>query len=289
MPIPTTDTRTAAIFCAALMAMWLGIQVAGPDALGISPVAYRKLSHASVAVLTPSGSQQSTLHAPAMLQTPSQGSLLNACFFGPGDKRHGSSRECQQMVPPRISTLLSWRSPSAVLARVGTVVVDAINAVLRRGARPHVGIEVLKGLPPLADGDAATAVPRKFTIPGIQAPLPHAGPDAVFGNLHGEPVRSCPISGLLVFPASTRHSVSGSQVVAAYRSVSATITAAQPSDPPVLSALRIFSEYAQTAKAGADGDDMLNGHPEPPTRGVTPPTVHNNGAGVLCVNYTAWA
>ena len=43
MPIPTTDTKTAAIFCAMLMAMWLAIQVAGPDALGISPVAYRWL------------------------------------------------------------------------------------------------------------------------------------------------------------------------------------------------------------------------------------------------------
>lgn len=43
MPLPTTDTRTAAIFCAMLMAMWLAIQVAGPDALGISPVAYRWL------------------------------------------------------------------------------------------------------------------------------------------------------------------------------------------------------------------------------------------------------
>ena len=37
------DQKNAAIAVAVAMAMWLAIQVAGPDALGLSPVAYRWL------------------------------------------------------------------------------------------------------------------------------------------------------------------------------------------------------------------------------------------------------
>ena len=82
-----------------------------------------------------------------------------------------------------VSGLLLPRRPAPVPRFVVSVVVwEAINRVFRRWARPHVGEEVLEGIPAIADGDVASAVDVVVSGFGIGASLPHGCPGRVLGS-----------------------------------------------------------------------------------------------------------
>ncbi len=57
----------------------------------------------------------------------------------------------------RVALLLFGRSPSAVARLIIAVVVDTINGVAGRRLFAHVGKEILKLLPAVANGDPPTA------------------------------------------------------------------------------------------------------------------------------------
>lgn len=79
--------------------------------------------------------------------------------------------------------LLFARGPSAILRAVMTIVVNAIQRLAI--ARPHVGEEVLKGLPTLADLDTTPAVAREVRGRRVGAPVAHSLPDPVFAQVAG--------------------------------------------------------------------------------------------------------
>lgn len=78
-----------------------------------------------------------------------------------------------------IASLHRVRCPTAVFWGIVTRVVAPFKRQAW-GSRPHVGDEILKAVPPLADSDAAPAVIAEGGIIRITAPLEHACPDVVF-------------------------------------------------------------------------------------------------------------
>jgi len=79
-----------------------------------------------------------------------------------------------------VLSLLLVRRPLAILRRIPSVVVDAVNAVLQRWPRPHVGHEGRERTPPLgADGNAPTAIPFVEVSVGVLASSNHVLPHSV--------------------------------------------------------------------------------------------------------------
>lgn len=133
-----------------------------------------------------------------------------------------------------IAALLGRGGPSAVLWRVGAVVINAVNRVLSGWSSAHVGDKRSVGLAPsLADGDtAATVIPIADVALVIAAGF-HALPNLVLccrsravalSMLTGCYAGSCSFAPY----ASTALGASGFQHPALSDGLTATITAAHP-------------------------------------------------------------
>lgn len=82
---------------------------------------------------------------------------------------------------PCVSRLLSKCGPTAIVRRVWAIVVDAVNGVLRRRLRSHVGQESLEGVAPtVTDSDATPAIVLKSRRVRIQATSFHGFPCSMF-------------------------------------------------------------------------------------------------------------
>jgi hypothetical protein len=79
-----------------------------------------------------------------------------------------------------IGSLLFGCRPAAIFWAVGTVVVDAVNTVLRTWLRPHVSKKVCKTIPSFADGNPASPVVPPLGSSRIMASLPHRFPRSIF-------------------------------------------------------------------------------------------------------------
>lgn len=81
-----------------------------------------------------------------------------------------------------VAGLFPGRAPSAILWRVITVCVDAVQRVIRRGARPHVGEKRFKGSrPSVTDGNSSCPVILVAVHARVKASSFHCSPYAVFG------------------------------------------------------------------------------------------------------------
>ena len=118
----------------------------------------------------------------AATQSHPQRAVWHACDSGQLGDCHDVSVPSHSNVSARVECLVGIRGPSAILRRVRTVVVDAVNRVLQRRSRSHVGVERGVVVPALADGNASAAVARIFVMLGIQASLPHRQPRRVFNT-----------------------------------------------------------------------------------------------------------
>jgi len=80
-------------------------------------------------------------------------------FLG-GPYLSGRERSPEVFFPfrPLVAVLLGLGCPAAIFRRVVALVVDPIDAVLRRRLRSHVGQERLERPPAFADLDASTAI-----------------------------------------------------------------------------------------------------------------------------------
>lgn len=80
--------------------------------------------------------------------------------------------------------LLRLRCPATVFLAIVSIVVNAVDTVCWRGARPHVSQESLKGRTPFAaDGNPSAAIPAVTRGLGVLAPVDHQPPDFVFASL----------------------------------------------------------------------------------------------------------
>lgn len=103
----------------------------------------------------------------------------------------GNGREASERRELRaaVVSLLRIGCPPAIARRVVAVVVDAIQRVVAVGARPHVGVERLKGrAPSFTNLYASSAIARELPHVWVEAPPLHSGPYSILRCL-GLPVR----------------------------------------------------------------------------------------------------
>lgn len=72
--------------------------------------------------------------------------------------------------------------PAAVAGGVIPIVVYSVEGMRIRGTSPHVGIEILKIPPPVANGDTPTSVVFEVGLLWVVAPPPHVRPGNPFGR-----------------------------------------------------------------------------------------------------------
>lgn len=82
-----------------------------------------------------------------------------------------------------VGVLHSPRGPSAIVRRIRTVVVDAVDRVRPRRAGAHIPEEgAERGRPFWTHGNAAAAVATVMLVRGVQAPNDDATPGSIFGR-----------------------------------------------------------------------------------------------------------
>jgi hypothetical protein len=113
-----------------------------------------------------------------------------AVFPSPVRSRSSVVNTCLASVAP----LLFRGSPAAIARLVVAIVIDAIKGMIVRWTGAHVGVEVLKRQPTLADLNASTSVslvPLGFRV---VASLPHGGPShPFFAGPHPMPWPESPV------------------------------------------------------------------------------------------------
>lgn len=78
-----------------------------------------------------------------------------------------------------ISSLLHWCGPMTILWRIRTVIVDAIQLMVRRWAQAHVGKEMIEQTPSITHRDTTGSVVWIARRMGIQASGFHGTPDVI--------------------------------------------------------------------------------------------------------------
>jgi hypothetical protein len=111
--------------------------------------------------------------------------------------------EGDETVTPLVLRLLTGGRPAAVLRAVRPVDVDAVDAVLLRWARPHVGQEVLEAVPPLTHRDAAPTIIGIGCVLRIRAASAHPRPNDMLRRVAQAVGKVCS-AGALAMEATTR-------------------------------------------------------------------------------------
>jgi hypothetical protein len=140
---------------------------------------------------------------------------------------------CFQLAHGGVSRLLLGGGPSAVLGRIGAVVVYPVNRVLFGRASAHVGKEVRIGVAPsLTHDNPAATVASEVVVPAVVAAGLHAFPNFVLSRCF----TYCALAmnfvraGLAVLPlrAATRFNSARAKVASRSHSRSATVATTQP-------------------------------------------------------------
>lgn len=124
---------------------------------------------------------QCSFNAPAVAEKPIvQRSVWLSESGGPIAQRHTETVKCNNAIASIVSVLFRICRPSAVIWRIRTVVVDAVNCVARRRPRPHIRPESRKrSAPALAHDNATCAIVRIATTVRVITALFHAVPCSI--------------------------------------------------------------------------------------------------------------
>lgn len=119
---------------------------------------------------------QGAIYGPTALKSPIEYFFRQSSECHPFNEKSAFALMFQMSVCAPISRLLHWRGPAAVVWRVRTVVVNAVNRVSRRWAWPHVSQKCSKVKPLIADANAAPSIESTCRI---GASLFHAYPSLI--------------------------------------------------------------------------------------------------------------
>lgn len=121
---------------------------------------------------------QCGLNRPLAAEDPrTQRVVRDARLLAPFNHRLGDPVESHKQAPSEIPHLLSSRGPAAIPGGIGAVVINTVQLMIGRRARPHVSVERAE-LPPLfAHLDSPPAVILVRRVAGALAASPHARPD----------------------------------------------------------------------------------------------------------------
>lgn len=124
--------------------------------------------------------RQRTFNCPAAGQSRSQCQRGDADLSAPISQRFSFSCILKHPITSSVVGLLDARGPLAILRRIVSVGVSAIQGVLVRWTRPHIIQEVLERLrPSLAHSDSSATIVRMFRF----AAAFHGCPDSKLSRL----------------------------------------------------------------------------------------------------------
>lgn len=118
---------------------------------------------------------QRVFGAPAEIYPSLQRIGSHSLFSRPSRDRQRLALICEQVIPARVATLFQGSRPSAILGRIGAVVINSLEARAFR-AFTNISQEVFKDVPALADGDASPPIAREGVISGLLAAANHVLP-----------------------------------------------------------------------------------------------------------------
>src|SRR3954468_21596628 len=106
---------------------------------------------------------------------------------------------------PAVAGLLGSGGPPAIFGRIAPVIVDAVEAVSRRGPPAHVGEKgLIAGAPAITYGDAAPAVRSVMLAIGVFAAINGVRPSPIFRSAVAFPVGGKPHAAKPVALATAR-------------------------------------------------------------------------------------
>ncbi len=189
-----------------------------------------------------SGDRQRFFGRPAKFQALVNLAPINAERFRPFGERLGVAERLNEYAVALVSGLFRRRGPAAIRGAVVGIYFNAVNRVGASWCGSHVGKEVLKFMPALANLDAAPAVACIVWAIGVMAALHHVGPGLVFLGLlpnSGMAVSGIGFGGLLALQASARPGVTVGQL----RSIDNGLRAALAQAAPVGTSATNFSKF----------------------------------------------
>jgi len=128
---------------------------------------------------------ESFLNRPsASANTIEQGTWIYTNFSCPLGYGHCSITKGKEMVASSIIGLLNFGGPLAVLRRVWTIIVNALNRMFRNRFWSHIGIKDGKVIPSWVNGDTTLTIEIVGRAVGVVASLAYLLPCAVFWSLY---------------------------------------------------------------------------------------------------------
>lgn len=163
--------------------------------------------------------------------------------------------------------LLFASSPAAIRRFVIAIAVDAINGVLRAGARPHILVEISKGSPSLTNSYPALSVERPRNMARLRAAANHSIPDLILrcrpsSSRHGlrHAVGPVNLKSPVGAKASAAICITGAEVGHGHNDLGAAVAPAQIS---AYSCAAIFSDFWDRFSQGQESSksrvNVVNG------------------------------
>lgn len=109
--------------------------------------------------------------------------VIKPCFYGPIHHTESFSVNGDHIISASISCLIERSIPNAVIRTIASVIINPLNGMFRRRARPHVGVEIFKLGPTFTDGNTPAAVTTISSIVGIPASASQCEPSFVFRSV----------------------------------------------------------------------------------------------------------
>lgn len=157
----------------------------------------------------------------------------HAGFFAPLSNRHCFAVARQAAIRSAISRLFLASGPAAIVRRVIALVIVAFNLVRLGRAFSHIGKEVLKVVPAIADGDSTASVAGIGDVTATLTPAQHRSP-AFVGNGFGHTVRPASVRCFPFADAATANGHSFHQFPAVGQPRVSAFTSASPDKHSVL-------------------------------------------------------
>lgn len=182
------------------------------------------------------GLRNSSIDRPSVFQSILHEMFSAAQPIAPLRRTEPKAVELDHHVPARVIALFADCRPSAVLARIRAVVVNAVNRVPLRWSRAHVVDERVKAIAPgIAHRDASASVVLELTARLVIAAGAHHVPDVVV-RVSRQAVRAMQCLHDLVSIAATRFRRPAAKRFAVDISLRPAIASARPQrGPDVLS------------------------------------------------------
>ena len=183
---------------------------------------------------------QSTNIVPSQFQSGAYALLRNIQFPTPLHHCLGFALKSHQAIVTFVIGLFFLCAPFAILRRIVTIVINAVNRMIRAWSFAHVGKKVFKLQPTVTNSNTASSIVHPLTQSGVATSAPHPLPTAIFRCFRFPVLTKCITNGFSM-PTPARNSTMFIQYRTFYSSIIAALTQAQPLRMPLL----VFTPIAQ--------------------------------------------